>query len=121
MSRNFPKLRSKASQAGNLRHLLLRLRNIWRQIFFAAAHCRHKTDPVMLRNYPRPSVLIDITPAGEMTGRTGLGIPFRRKKEELHAFFHYPDLGDALSFLVIEDTASERTKIRELRRYIVMG
>src|SRR5207302_10560295 len=35
--------------------LLLRLGTIGREIFFAAAHCRHKTDAVRLFHYAAPT------------------------------------------------------------------
>src|SRR6266404_869577 len=100
--------------------LLLRLGNIGREIFFAAAHCRHKTDAVFLFDYAGPTFLIDMAPAGKFLGCAGLRIPLRRKKKKLHLFFYDPDLCDTLPFLIVKNTTPKRAKIGKLRRHVVM-
>src|SRR6266496_1427341 len=100
--------------------LLLCRRKIWHQIFFGATERCHEADPVTFRDRSNPAFLMDITPAWELQDGPGLGIPLRREKKELHAFLGYPNLGDALRFIVFKNTAANRLKIGEFRRHVVM-
>src|SRR3954454_6111972 len=95
------------------------LGNVRREIAFAAMDRRHETDAVLFLHHAGPAVLVDITPPVEMLERTGLRITFGGKKEELHAFLHYPNLGDAIPFFVVEYTAAQRFEICEFRRHII--
>ncbi len=65
--------------------LIFRLRNIRREVLFTPAQRGHETNAVALLHHSGPTVLIDITPAGEMARRTSLQITLRRENKELHS------------------------------------
>src|SRR4030095_4656430 len=102
------------------RGLLFLLRDIRREIFFAATQCSHETNAFVFSHHACPAVLIDITPAVEMLRRAGFHIALGRKHEELHLLFHDPNLRDALAFFVVKDARAERFQLGELGGHVVM-
>src|ERR1700730_13598145 len=90
---------------------LIFLLNVGREIFFAAAQCRHETDAVVFLHHAGPIFKIDKAPAGKVARRPSLRIPLRRKKEKVHVLLDHRHLRDPMAFIVVKDARSNSPKV----------
>src|SRR5437868_13829359 len=77
------------------------------QILFPAANHSHETDAVALGDRAGPAFEFDESPIRKIVDLAFL-VRLGRKHEELHPFFFYPNLSDAMNFIVVEDAGAER-------------
>src|SRR4026207_379481 len=109
------------STAGHqLQASLLPLFKVAAEIPFPTPNRRHKTDPVPLLNDASPSFKFNEPPIREIDHLISLRILFRWKEKELHSFLDDPDLRHSSHLFVIENATTQRTKLGELFRNVIM-
>ena len=91
-----------------------RFRDVGREILFPAAEAGHKTNAILFVNDADPALLLDVTPARKIEDLPAFQVAFGGKKEELHMFFHDPDLRDVVNLFVVKDARTDCLQARRI-------